>query len=181
MPDITIDQTTFERLQSHAKPLVDTTDTVINRALDALDVIENDCGKEEVSDVTKDCVDPRALPNLAHTKVLEALISGQAVVMPNWNKLFVKLLVLATRQVDNFFQLRKLCQANMMQGCKVDEGYRHVTEIDISVQYMSATDACEAIVAIAQGLNIGIEINFMWNHKKGALHPGEERCLCLPD
>lgn len=37
MTDITIEHTTFERLQRHAQPLVDSSDAVINRALDALE------------------------------------------------------------------------------------------------------------------------------------------------
>ena len=36
MPNIAIEQATFERLQHHAKPFVDTPDTIIMRALNAL-------------------------------------------------------------------------------------------------------------------------------------------------
>lgn len=37
MPEITIHDATFARLQRHAKPLIDTPDSVVNRALDALE------------------------------------------------------------------------------------------------------------------------------------------------
>ena len=39
MPEITVTESTFERLQHHAKPFVDTPDMVISRALDVLDAI----------------------------------------------------------------------------------------------------------------------------------------------
>ena len=39
MPEITVTESTFERLQHHAKPFVDTPDMVISRALDVLDEI----------------------------------------------------------------------------------------------------------------------------------------------
>ena len=53
MAEIKIEDATYERLQQHAKAFVDTPDTVINRALDAL---ENQGRKDG------DIVDPRSLP-----------------------------------------------------------------------------------------------------------------------
>ena len=36
-PQVNLERSTIERMKAHAEPLVDTYDTVINRALDALD------------------------------------------------------------------------------------------------------------------------------------------------
>ena len=47
MPEIMIEQSTFERLQRHATPLVDNTDTIINRALDALEQRKGHTAQEE--------------------------------------------------------------------------------------------------------------------------------------
>ena len=181
MRKISIEQETFERLQGYAKPLVDTTDTVINRALDALEFQESDGREGEIDTVSTQLVDPQDLPNLTHTKILGASVSGQSVVKPSWSKLFDSLLVTALRQANDFFELRKLCSINMIQGRKVDSGYHYLAEIDISVQGMPANVVCRALVAVAQYHNIGLDITFMWRCKDGALYRGEKRKLCLPN
>ena len=178
MREITVKQSTFKRLQVHAKPLVDTTDTVINRALDALELQESDSGEEECEVVTHR-VDPQILPNLTHTTILEASLSQQSVKKPNWSKFFDNLLITAMGQVNDFSKIRKICSINMVQGRRRDAGYHYVAEIDISVQGMNANSTCRAIVDIAQDFNIGLKIIFMWRCKEGAIYPGEKGKLCL--
>ncbi len=180
MPDIAIEKSTFERLQRHARPLVDTTDTVINRALDALELRDGHTKPEENAAVVDRSVDPRKLPDLTHTKIRDALLAGQRVVRPNWNLLLEKALVLAMKQVENMDRLMHLCPANMVRGRKEDEGYRYVAEVDVSFQLMSANRVCEALVAVAGSLGIGLEITFMWPCKEGAEYPGETARLVLP-
>lgn len=180
MPDIPIEQSTFERLQRHAKPLVDTTDTVVNRALDALENHEGLASPEEDSSTAERKIDPRKLPNLTHTKVLDASLDGNRVAKPNWNSLLEKVLVHAMKQLADFDELRKLCPVNMVQGCKEDEGYRHLAEIDVSVQGMSANDACGALVIAAQSLRLELEIVFLWRTREGAAYPGERARLSVP-
>ena len=180
MPDIPIEQSTFERLQQHARPLVDTTDTVVNRALDAL---EHRVGHPVPGDgpsVAVRQIDPRNLPNLTHTKVLDASLDGKLVVKPKWNLLLDRVLIRAMKQLANLDELRKHCPANMVQGRKEDEGYRYLAGIDVSVQGLAANDASRALVAAAQSLRIELEITFMWRPKEDAAYPGEKARLTLP-
>ena len=78
MPDITIEQATFERLQRHAQPLVDTVDAVVNRALDAM---ETGVWKQSDEGFRADEheVDPDRLPDVTHTKVLAARLAAADV------------------------------------------------------------------------------------------------------
>lgn len=181
MPAITIEEVTFERLQRHAKPLVDTTDTVINRALDALefgdDLMSSGGGR---SSTTERRVDPQKLPDLKHTKVLDASLNGKRVTKPNWNLLFEKILICTKSSIVDFDELRKLCPMNIVKGRKEDEGYRYLTEVNASFQGMSANDACAALVIAAQSLGIEVEIVFVWRTREGAAHPGEKARLYLP-
>ncbi len=179
MPEITIEESTFQRLQRHAKPLVDTTDSVINRALDALERQVNNDGENQGDDVTNHPIDPQFLPDLTHTTILSASLSGQSVMSPNWSKLFDCLLVRAMKQVDDFSKLRNRCSINMVQGRITGAGYRYLPEINISVQGMSANATCKAIVEVAQSLDIGLDITYMWRCKEGALHPGDKGNLSL--
>jgi|GEM_PF-1067453 len=181
MPDISIEQSTFERLQRHARPLVDTTDTVVNRALDAL---ENH-GKGvaslgENSSTSEHLVDPLNLPNLTHTKVLDASLDGQRVTKANWNLLLDKLLIRAMKQLRDLDELHRLFRVNMVQGCKEDEGYRHIAEINVWVQRLSANNACGALVIAAQRLRLELQVDFMWRDREGAACPGEKARLHIP-
>ncbi|MDE0305111.1 MAG: hypothetical protein OXI87_09535 [Albidovulum sp.] len=181
MTDIKIEQTTFERLQHHARALVDTPDMVINRALDALELQDGHPKMEEDDHaaVVRRLIDPRTLPDLKHTKILYASLEGQRVIKPNWNQLLGRMLVYGMKHLANLESLRQICPANMVQGYKDDEGYNHLAEVDISFQGMSANGACAALVAVAQNIGIGLDITFMWRPKNGALHPSEQARLNL--
>ena len=180
MDNIAIDPVTFERLQRHAKPFVDTPDIIINRALDALERSEGHPGLSQNAKTVDQEIDPQALPDLTHTKILDASVAGQSIVKPNWNRLLEELLVRGMEQLGDFDMLRRMCPANMVKGCKVNEGYRYLSEVDISFQGMSANDACSALVTVARSLKIEIKIIFMWRpNKDGALYPGERAQLSL--
>ena len=179
MPDITIEQATFERLQRHAQPLVDTVDAVVNRALDAL---ETGAWRrpDEVAPAVERKVDPDRLPDLTHTKVLAARLAAEDVERPNWNRLLDRVLVLSKGRVADLDGLRRLCPANMVPGRKTEEGYHHLPEIGISVQGLSANEACAALTATVRGLGVGLDVAFLWRAKDGAAHPGERGRLQLP-
>lgn len=180
MPEITIEQATFERLQRHAKPLVDSSDTVIVRALDALDRDRGEDSPNSGQETgTERRIDPRALPNLTHTKVLDASIEGNEFSRPNWNSLLGEVLRHASRQLGSFRRLRQLSPVNMVEGQKEDEGYSYLAEINISFQGQDANGACRAIVTAAQGTGLAVEIEFMWRLKSAAAHPGERARIQL--
>jgi len=181
MPQITVLDQTFERLQRHAKPLVDTSDTVINLALDALEQLtappasSNGRGAEP-----ERRIDPRALPNLTHTKVLDASLQGVPVAKANWNLLLDEMLRRAMKRLGTFDKLRQLCPVNMVKGRKEDEGYGYLSDIDVSVQGQDANGACRTVVTAAQGLGMAVDIGFMWRHKESAAYPGERARLQIP-
>ena len=170
---IEIQSSTFERLQQHAIPLLDTPDAVINRALDALE------HREEFVTTTgvEHKIDPRSLPDLTHTKILNASLEGKHITRVNWNRLVGRILILAMKQFEDFDQLRKNCLVNVVQGCKTDKGFHYLAEIDVSIQGMRANDACEMLVKTAQLFGFELEVIFMWRPKEGAAHPGGQACL----
>lgn len=172
MPKITVEELTFQRLQRHAKALVDTTDDVINRALDALESSGASGGGRSFA--TRD-VNPHELLelDLTHAKVLDARLNGKSVDRMNWSFLLGRILICAMRRFGDFENLRKFFRMNIVNGFKKDKGYRYIEEINISFQAMSANDTCAVIVNVAQSLEIEFEIVFM-------LQTGEEFRLYLP-
>lgn len=174
MPDVSLQISTFERLQGHAKPLIDTIDSVINRALDVLEKCAPPAAiSPAYPNAQEQRIDPRKLPKLTHTKVLDAAIAGTSITRPNWNLLLEEMLQLAMKRVATFDKLQKLCPVNMVNGRKEDEGYHYLPDLDISVQGQDSNGACRAVVTVVQALDIALEIGFMWRHKEGAAFPGE--------
>lgn len=167
MPDISIQQSTFERLQQHAKPLLDTVDSVIIRALDALDdphaPVVNGGEYERSVGVGTD---------VTHTRVLEATIDGHPVAKPNWNKVLDEVVRRAMNAYKDFDKVRLLCPVNMVKGRKDDEGYGYLADLDVSIQGQDANAACLAIARFAFALGLGIDIRFVWRQKVGAAFPG---------
>ena len=172
MLEVSIEQATFERLQRHARPLIDSVDVVVNRALDALEGGEIGRAGEMAPAVDRE-VEPDRLPDLTHTKLLAARLAGEEVAKPNWNRLLHRVLVIAKREVGDIAELRRRCPANMVAGRKTDEGYHHLPAADISVQGLSANEACAALVVTARGLGAGVDIVFLWRAKDGAAYPGQ--------
>ena len=90
MPTVEISDATFRRLQAHAKPLVDTTDSVIDRLLDYFEDAHPDtpAGTTAVEDPARLIrFAPHDLPSLTHTKLRKAVFDGRELARPNWNEL----------------------------------------------------------------------------------------------
>lgn len=190
MPKIEIQQATFERLQHHAKPLIDTFDTVINQALDALELEDknlsstkkmhkpsDDLPNSEDDDLSNEVLTfaYRKLPNVRHSKILEASIDGVSVYKPNWQSLVSNLIVRAMKKYNvNFDELCDHCKGvKMFDGKRNDRGFVYYPEIKISIQRMGANVACGALKAISHRLELDLKIDFEWRNKEGAVHPGE--------
>lgn len=180
MPKIKIEleRATFERLQKHARPLVDTTDTVITRALEALESAERHLKPRPVQ--TGRSIDPDDLPNLTHTRVLDASLDGEPIPNPNWNLVVRRLLVAAHARVQDFDELRKKWPGNIVRGSKNDDGYDYLAEIGMSVQASPAKTAGQRVVEAARQFGVEVEIGFMWRQKQAAAFPGESARLKIP-
>ena len=126
-------------------------------------------------------IDPRKLPDLKYTKVLGAKLSTEEIIKPNWNRLVERVLLHAKKQFPDFEDLRKVCHINLVQGLKEDEGYRYLSDVDLSLQGLSANNACVALVNSAASLKIRLEITFQWRLREGAAYPGEVAQLKLGD
>ena len=118
-------------------------------------------------------VDAHNLPDLRHTKVLTAAIDGEQVARPNWNRLLEHVIFRAKQQLSDLDEIQRICQINMVRGRKEDEGFRFVSELDVSIQGLSANGACSALVDLVSSLGMQLELTFKWRSKKGAVSPGE--------
>jgi hypothetical protein len=177
MPTITISEESLAILQLYAVPLVDTADTAIRKMQE---LIRNGSLPQPKTGGSEKRIDPRALPSLTHTKMLDASIGGTSVSRPNWNGVLDDMLRRAMKELKDFDKLRRICPVNLFKGRKNDEGYTHLPDIDVSVQGQDANGACRGIVTAAQALGLEVNIGFMWRHKEEAAFPGEHGRLFVP-
>jgi len=175
VPSINVSQEVFERLQRHAKPFVDSPETVITKALDALEKpaqrVDPLVPDEKVNSLPEfGALDP---PNLTFTKVVAASLNGVAIKPANWNRLLDAAVIHAAAQIGDFNKLRRIAAINIATGEKTDEGYHHLPEAGVSVQGQDANGAWRSVMFIAQNLKCSVEVSFIWRNKDGAEYPGK--------
>ncbi len=145
---------------------------VINRALDALERESARADPEKVMPTVGHQIDPQALPDLTHTKVLIATVAGQSVGKPKWKKLLRTMLAHAIKRGSDIDRLKEVSHA-MVQGRKEDDGYLYCEEMGISLRPLNANASCRTLVAVAKSLGTGLEVAFMWGSEEGVARPGE--------
>ena len=176
MIKVDIEQSTFERLQRHARPLVDTPDSVIVRALDALDQSEP---TQERSVEAMTFGPSRPLPDVKHTRMLAASIDGRPVTS-NWNNVLRHMLIRAKEHYGDFEQLRRRCAVNIVPQAKDDDGYVHLPEAGLSYQGVNANAAANAMVALAKDIGVSLDVDFEWRDKEQAANPGHRGRIQVP-
>lgn len=181
MPDITITQSTLERLKEHAEPIEDTADSVILRALDALDRSGAASAAPQGSSDKVMMFGPNMqLPDVTHTRMLAASIDGRPIAKANWARVLRHVLPLAMSHYGGFEQLRRRCPVNIVARVKEDDGYRHLPSAGISYQGTNANDAANAIVALAKDIGVTLDVDFEWRDKEQAAHRGRRAHIHLP-
>lgn len=169
-PSVPLTSETFIRLQSHAEPFLDTPETVINRALDALESCSG-----VLSQTTKFTqYDAASPPSLTHTKVLSIELGGERFV-PNetyWNYLLFALARKAAAMGRSAKEVKALVAVNAVLGEKNDNGYRFIPEAGISVQGQDSNGAWKGIHNLATSLGVSVDVSFEWYDNPKAANPG---------
>ena len=184
-PSIELSAQTFARLQAHAVPLVDNIETVISRLIDFYETKDGapvppsaGGGTEKVRQFN-----PASPPSLTHTKVLTIEFCGKPLDhgQANWNGLLNAVVRVAKARAKSASELKQLVIIPFVDGHKVDEGYRVLSDIGISIQGQDANGAWKAAYHIAQRLGLKLVATFVWREKEGAAFPGVTGRLSVAD
>ena len=182
MPVIRIPDVTFERLQAIAKPFVDTPASVIENLLDFYDIhaAAEASTKQTVKNASASSAqlkqfDPDSPPDLRHTRLITAAIGGLAA--SSWNELVQMAHRQALLKLKDVNSLKQLSRSNMVVGRKIDDGYHYVSDINASIQNVSATKAWESSLHLAKKMLNDISVEFEWLEKEGAAMPGKRGIL----
>lgn len=120
-----------------------------------------------------DILDPDHPGSLTHTKVLSASINGEPMYKANWNGVLDRLHIIGRERLGSFGKLRGASAANLKEGKYISDGYRHLADVDLSIQGVDSNLAWSHSLGLARALGIPIEVKFMWREKEGSARPGE--------
>jgi hypothetical protein len=179
-PAITLAPETIDRLKSFAEPLVDTFDTVMNRAMDALEALNASASGK--SDNATRIFNPSHPPNLSYTTVHSVVLKGKRFPPAEtyWNHLLLAM-IREAKKGRTPEKVSELIICNNIVGKKEDNGYKYIDEVGISVQGQDANGAWRAIAHLDLALKLPLEVEFSWQDNPKAASPGQRgRFLITP-
>jgi hypothetical protein len=174
MPKVDVSEETFAALQSLAKPLIDSPDSVIKRLLDAY--LAAAASPKPTAGGGAGAVpvySAMAAPDLTHTKPIAFSFDGTDLVRPSWNGLLVAAIYAAHAHAKDAGELKRLLIVPHVKGRKEDEGFTYLPTLDLSYQGQDANSAWKAAHHVAQQLGLSIAAEFVWRHKEKAAFPGQ--------
>jgi len=172
-PQITISEHLFSRLQQHAVPLVDTIETLMARAIDALDAVKAGSAPSPGAAIQE--FNPNAPPSLTHTTVRSIKLQGKLLPKSEtyWNSLMYAAVRAIAEQADTSQDMIKaMLIVPHADGEHSDKGYRFLPEVGISIQGQDANSAWQQVAQIALVFAISIEVVFTWQDNEKAAMPG---------
>ena len=177
MPVITLSESTYGKLKELAEPFVDTEESVILAALEALSKqkgmpTDKNGAAEDKNQIIIFTENDNV--SLTHTRLQSASVNGKRVYQPKWNTLMQEILVIGYKQLHSFEALKKVTRARLRAGFYEDEGFKYIPEVDMSVQGVSANGAWDISLELARYLRIPIIATFEWHNNPKAFHPGRK-------
>ena len=179
MRQIDVEERDWVRLQGYAKPFEDTPASVVSRVLDFYERNHEERSRDAWNEAWVADYGPHSLPPLRHAKVLSADVQGQTPDKRTWDAILRHVLLRVCADVGSVERLRTISGANVEEGLKTDDGYKHIAEENFSYQGVSADDAVKIINRSASYLNVPVRVEVEWRHKDGAYRPGERARIML--
>ena len=170
-PTLTISESLFARLQAHAVAFVDTPETVIGRALDALDGSKGRPTPPAVSGPRE--FNPEVPPTLALSALRKATIGGVALQKSEttWAGLMHACVREAAKKGLTPHQIVDLLFIPCVVGQKEDKGYTYIRGADVSVQGQAIHRAWKQINELARAVGLTLTVEFTWQSNEKAAMP----------
>lgn len=179
MPTVEMDQVIYERLQEIATPFVDTPATVIQRLLDMYDErlasdSSDDAGRGGSNESSAaEVYDFYGAPPLVHVKLVAGSIGGAEPSVRSWDGMVSLAFSLVQKRTKSVSKTKSILDLNAVEGCKSDDGYKFVENLNASYQGVSAQHAAKVISNAARFLQLEAVVDFHWRNKPEAYAPGK--------
>jgi hypothetical protein len=169
---IEISDELFARMQAFAAPLVDTPETIISRAIAALES-RGETGPQDGGSRTRS-FNPAVPPNLSHTTPRRMALAGRALSRSEtyWNTLMLEVIRKARDEGLTPKQIQSTLSVNSVVGEKDFNGYKFLPDVGISVQGQDANSAWRQTYELATTIGAAVEVEFVWQNNPKAAMPG---------
>lgn len=180
-PTIILSDIADAKLKLLAEPFKDTRESLIEGLIDAeLDrkgISPNGSGRTRTANDHALRLNPDSHENLAHARLISAVVDGRPVLRAKWNSMLEYLHVLGRKRMGSFEKLDGVSRARLRKGRYEQDGYKYLHEADLSIQGVDANLAWDRSLGLARALGVPIEVKFEWRQKEGAAHPGATAVL----
>ena len=182
MPTITLSDAYDAKLKLLVKePFVDTRESLIQDLIDEAvtrrGVTPSGNGHANAAKDNFLRLKPDVPDDLAFTRVLSAAVDGRELHRPKWNGLMDYLHVLGLKRLGSFDSLKRSSGARIRQGRFEEEGFKYLSEADLSIQGVDANLAWAHSLRLARALGAPIKLTVEWRDREGAAHPGKTAVL----
>ena len=171
---IEISDMLFRRLQCFAEPFVDTPESIISRALDALASIDHCTPQTTITKSSDKKIfnSMQNLPSLSHTRVHSAIF-GHTHISGNWATLLENSLIVSAGLLGSVEDLMQIAKANLVKGRGIKEkGFEYIAELGCSFQRSDANTTLRYIAHLATELDLPFTVEFEWRDDPKAAYPG---------
>jgi hypothetical protein len=178
MPVIRINDATFADLKSIAtwlgtKTPSDTIDQVVRQAMEQLGMERDVEPGPETATMGTRAIEFDSAPGLSFTKPLSASVNGKSIHTPRWSTI---LLTMIAQVKSKGFEGDKLVRELHIPAKAEqygEEGFKYHSELGISVQGQSASDAWKEVDRLAKKWRIPVTVEFRWRQNPKAQYPGK--------
>ena len=108
-------------------------------------------------------------PELSFSRIIRCNL-GEAI--EGWNPLVKKVIIIASKSIDDPYKLIELLPANIKKGKVNQNGFYYIEKLDLSVRYVDANTAWNIASRIAVNYRIQIKVLFKWD-QQNLLHPNQ--------
>ncbi|WP_422371120.1 T4SS efffector SepA family protein [Hoeflea sp.] len=176
MPQIEISSAAFDFLKTRAKPLEDTTVSVVDRLISEFETLLKG-NPSTHSGVLINAIDA---PSMKHTTVIDAKIDGVAASQNYWNNILEDTIRICVNKGADPSTVRKLLSANIKENSHSENGFRFIPEANFSFQGLEANRAFKNIVSLITSFHVPINITVKWPNRDDVTMPNATAQIIYP-
>jgi hypothetical protein len=178
MPVVRLNDATFADLSTlkdwfKTKTPSETIDRIVREAMDQLDMERDSEPEAQFAPTADGVMEFNSAPGLAFTKPMSASINGKAMPNPRWSSLLLTMIAqLKAKGLTGEKLVRELNVPSKSERYQ-KQGFKYYSDLGISLQGQSASDAWKEIDRIANKWKVPVVIDFCWRENDKAQFPGK--------
>ncbi len=182
MPVLRITDGTFADLSTlktwlGTKTPSETIERIVQQAMEELGLERDDEPDTPLAITSEGAMKFDTAPGLAFTKPLSASVQGKSIRSPRWSAILMAMIAHVKAKGFEGDKLVRELQIPAKAEQYQDEGFKFYSDLGISVQGQSASDAWKEIERIATKWGIPVTVEFWWRQNPKAQYPGRTGVL----